>query len=89
MENDKFNKSEYYLLLNTSGHVVTRNQLNQITKTAVPSNTANLPLSSYVMINNKQQLINEEDKKRQKIEKERQERHKRLEKRNKILERVR
>ena len=85
-EVEKYNKSEYYLLLNTSGHVTTRNQLNQITKTNVPS--INNPSLVTNPVSNKQQLINEEEKKKQKIEKEKLERQKRLEKRNKILERV-
>jgi len=87
-EVEKYNKSEYFLLLNTSGHVVTRNQLNQISKTTIPSSNSNQPINTNVVVNNKQQIINEEEKKKQKIEKERQERQKRLDKRNKILERV-
>ena len=87
-EVEKYNKSEYFLLLNTSGHVVTRNQLNQISKTTIPTSNSNQPINTNVVVNNKQQIINEEEKKKQKIEKERQERQKRLDKRNKILERV-
>ena len=86
MENEKYNKSEYYLLLNTSGHVTTRNQLNQITKTAVPVNTPVVNPNNPATM--KQQLIQEEEKKKSKIEKERMERQRRLEKRNKILEKV-
>ena len=87
-EVEKYNKSEYFFLMNTSGHVVTRNQLNQISKTTIPTSNSNQPINTNVVVNNKQQIINEEEKKKQKIEKERQERQKRLDKRNKILERV-
>lgn len=71
--------------MNTSGHVVTRNQLNQITKTNIPNQAIQNQASGC---NSKQQQINDEERKKQKIEKERMERQKRLEKRNKMLERV-
>jgi hypothetical protein len=72
---EKYQNSDYFLM-NISDHVITRNQLNQITKVNL-SQPENL----------KKQQVTEEDKKRQKIERERLEREKRLEKRTRNFER--
>lgn len=74
-ENEKYQNSDYFLM-NISDHVITRNQLNQITKINIPNN-----------IRESRRQVSAEDIKREKIEKERMERERRLEKRSKILER--
>lgn len=75
-EIEKYSNSDYFLM-NISDHVITRSQLNQITKI----NQYTAPTQSQ-----KPQVLTEEEKKRQKIEKEKIERQKRLEKRNRIFE---
>ena len=71
-DNEKYQNSDYFLM-NISDHVITRNQLNQITKVNISTS------------NNKKQMT-EDEKKKEKIEKEKLEREKRLEKRTKTLE---
>jgi hypothetical protein len=77
-EVEKYQNSDYFLM-NISDHVITRNQLNQITRVNLSQISLTQPQ------NNKPQLITEDDKKKIKIEKEKLERQKRLEKRNRIL----
>jgi hypothetical protein len=72
---EKYQSSDYFLM-NISDHVITRGQLNQITKV-----TFNQPQQA-------KQPISEDERKRQKVEKERKEREKRLEKRNRNMARV-
>jgi hypothetical protein len=76
-------KSDYFLM-NISDHVITRNQLNQITKT-------NYALANNNFMQNRKEppVQTEEERKKQKIEKEKLERQKRLEKRNRVVERTR
>jgi hypothetical protein len=73
-ESEKYQTSDYFLM-NISDHVITRNQLNQITKINAPSTSHQT----------RRQLSGEEIKK-EKIEKERLERERRIEKRSKLLE---
>ena len=80
-EVEKYQQSDYFLM-NMSDHVITRNQLNQITKV----NTAQANLNNSQI--NKPQVVTEDDKKRIKVEKEKLERQKRLEKRNRHLTRL-
>ena len=66
--------------MNNSDHMITRHQLNQITKTT--------SLNNFQIISPgpKQHVITEQDKLRIKIEKERVAREQRLEKRQKIMD---
>jgi hypothetical protein len=76
---DKNHNNDIYLM-NASDHMITRHQLNQITKTTSLNNFQNtIPM-------HKQPTITEQDKLRMKIERERLERQKRLEKRQKLME---
>lgn len=76
---DRGQNSDFYLM-NVSDHMITRHQLNQITKTTSLNNFQNaVPIP-------KQPTITEQDRLRMKIEKERIERQKRLEKRQKLME---
>jgi hypothetical protein len=74
-ENEKYQNSDYFLM-NISDHVITRNQLNQITKINIPNTT-----------HHTRRQLRAEDVKKEKVEKERLERERRLEKRSKLLER--
>lgn len=77
--NEKNQNSDFYLM-NVSDHMITRHQLNQITKTTSLNNFQNvIPIP-------KQPTLSEQDKLKMKIEKERIERQKRLEKRQKLME---
>lgn len=79
--NEKSQNSDFYLM-NISDHMITRHQLNQITKTTSLNNFQNvIPMP-------KQPTITEQDRLKMKIEKERIERQKRLEKRQKLMEMV-
>jgi hypothetical protein len=80
-EIEKYNNNDYFLM-NISDHVITRHQLNQITRSSIAHNQGtNLPKESKV------NQVTEDDRKRIKIEKEKLERQRRLEKRNKLVER--
>jgi hypothetical protein len=73
-ESEKYQNSDYFLM-NISDHVITRNQLNQITRISAPCQTQT------------RRQVSAEDIKKEKVEKERMERERRLEKRSKLLER--
>lgn len=74
------NQNNNFYLMNISDHMITRHQLNQITKTTSLNNFQSIiPMP-------KQPTVTEQDRLRMKIEKERIERQKRLEKRQKLLE---
>lgn len=76
---DKNQNNDFYLM-NISDHMITRHQLNQITKTTSLNNfQTTVPVP-------KQPTITEQDRLKMKIEKERIERQKRLEKRQKMIE---
>ncbi len=76
-EVEKFKNSDYFLM-SVSDHVITRNQLHQITRTSLTSKNNNL--------HNTKTALTEDERKKIKIEKEKIERQKRLEKRNRIVE---
>jgi len=77
--NEKSQNSDFYLI-NASDHMITRHQLNQITKTTSLNNF------QTIVATPKHPMITEQDKLKMKIERERIERQKRLEKRQKIME---
>ena len=79
--------AEYYALMNVSGHVVTRHQLNQISKTT--SNQINFISGKPSGQKHKPIELTEDQKRHNKAEKERIEREKRLEKRKQKIEQVR
>lgn len=79
ISNEKNPNSELYLM-NISEHMITRHQLNQITKTTSLNNF------QAVLPQPKQTSLSEQDKLKMKIERERIERQKRLEKRQKLME---
>jgi hypothetical protein len=76
-EVEKFKNSDYFLM-NVSDHVITRNQLNRITRTSLSAKNNNLTTTKA--------NITEDERKKIKIEKEKIERQKRLEKRNRLVE---
>ncbi len=82
-EIEKYTNNDY-LLMNISDHVITRHQLNQITRSSIQNQ--GMMLNSQVK-EIKQNVVTEDDRKKIKIEKEKLERQIRLEKRNRILER--
>jgi hypothetical protein len=78
--NEKSLNSDYYLM-NISDHMITRHQLNQITKTTSLNNFQSvIPTQKLVP------SLSEQDKLKIKIEKERIARQQRLEKRQKMME---
>jgi hypothetical protein len=81
-EIEKYTNNDYFLM-NISDHVITRHQLNQITRSSIQ----NQGMMNSQVKENKPNVVTEDERKKIKIEKEKIERQKRLEKRNRILER--
>jgi hypothetical protein len=81
-EIEKYTNNDYFLM-NISDHVITRHQLNQITRSSIQ----NQGMMNSLVKESKPNVVTEDERKKIKIEKEKIERQKRLEKRNRILER--